>query len=561
MILSGFGLVPLILGGLVLTALLIGLQRLRVQRQVVRVATTLFWQAAAQAAPSRVLHQRFRHWLAFLLVLAIAWLLWLAGARPALTPAPGTHPEVFYLDATAAMTAGDRFAEARRALIADASAVPAARRIVYLGDAYGTRLLAPGEDIALLPRRLAGVRPAAIPARFGDWIAARRADGTTLANLHYYGAAATLAAMPGVEVRQGYIAPPIRGNRGIVAIGAVPAASGAWDKADLVVRVAADRGTSLPRPVFTRDGRPLAAPAEPAGTGRFLLRDLPADGSRIEVRLPGSDAFPADDRAALRLPNRAPIRVALQPGVPGPIRSAIAVDPALRPVAAADADVVIRTAGDAAAPGKPALLLQPAAAQPAAFRFTYVAGAPSPDLGDALDQLGLGQFDAVALADALHRPVSIEIAPGKVRTVAVWRELFDPAGSFARSQSLPLFVAQSLRWLAAPAPWFPYAAAGGTLADLGQGDALAETPALAAQRLGGAIALDQPGETRTGGVPVTVTLADPATTLGMAATLPGNADRSAPPALPLDLPFTLALITAALLLAGEWVLFQRGRLP
>lgn len=559
MILSGLGPVVLIVGGLALAAILYGLQRLRVQRQVVRVATTLFWQAAAQAAPPRVLHERFRRWLAFLLILAIAWSLWFASARPILTPAPGTRAEIFYLDASAAMTAGGRFAEARRALIADASAVPAERRAVYLGDAFGTRLLAPGEDIALLPRRLASVQPTAIPARFGAWARARRAE-TVPAVLHYFGSAATLAAAHDPHVVQGYVAPPIPGNRGIVAIGAVPAASGAWDKADLMVRVAA-AGRTAPSapPVFTRNGHAFYPKLDQPEPGRFLLRDLPADGSLIEARLLGSDGFAADDRALLRLPDCHRIRVAILPGVPAPIRSAVAADAALQPVAVPQAEVVIRAATDPASPGKPALVLQPAAAQSAAFRFAYAAGTPQPDLENALDQLGLGQFDAGALADSLHRPVSVEMAEGPMRSVSVWRELFDPAGSFARSQSLPLFVAQSVRWLASPTPWIAQASAGGSLVPLD--DALTDSPALATQRLGGAIALDQPGDTRIAGVPVAVTLADPATTLGTDATVPADSPHDARTLVPLDLPFTLALIAAALLLAGEWVLFQRGRLP
>jgi hypothetical protein len=408
------------------------------------------------------------------------------------------------------------------------------------------------------------VRPAAIPTRFGSWAQTMRqhATGTAPIGLHYYGSAATLRDTLGWDTLRGYIAPPIRGNRGIVAIGAVPAASGAWDRADLLVHTAADKDAAPAAAlVFTRNGRPFAPTLEQAGADRFLVRDLPTDGSLIEARLRTPDGFPADDRVALRLPDRRPVRVAVLAGVPATVRAAIAANPIVRPVAVADADVVVRASADPVVSGKPALVLQPAASQATAFRFTYAEGSPQPDLAGALDQLGLGQFDAAALADTLHRPVSIEVAPGPVRSVSVWRELFDPAGSFARSQSLPLFVAQSLRWLAAPAPWVPYAAAGTELVDLDGSDALAESPALAARRLGGAIALSQPGEARIGDVPIAVTLADPATTLGANATLPADAQGDAQPMLPLDLPFTLALIAAALLLAVEWVLFQRGRLP
>lgn len=568
MIFEGFSTATLILGGIALAALLAALQRLRAHRQIVRVATTLFWQTAAQPAPARTLSRRFRHLLAFLLVLAIVWLLWFAAARPAFTPAPGTRTEVFYLDASAGMTAGARFAEARRALIADAGSVPAARRAVYLGDAYGTRLLAPGEDIALLPYRLANHSPDAIPTRFADWLSARRRAGgeSGPVAIHYYGTATALKAAQDATIIQGYVAPPIRGNRGIVAVGAVPAASGAWDKADLLVRVAAAPGTELPATLrLTRNGKPFEPAVERGSDGRFVLRDLPADGASIEARLPQGDAFPVDDRATFRLPQRRAIRVAVAADIPAPVRAAIAADPAIEQLpparAATDADVVVRSADAAIAPGKPALILAPVSADTAAFRFSDPVATSQDALADTLDQLGLGQFDAAAAADALGRPVSVELAAGPVRSVTAWRDLFDPSGSIARSSTMPLFVAQSLRWLAASPPWIAEAAAGGSLSDLSSGEALAESPALARRAMGGTVALTSSGPHRIGGTPIAVTLADPATTLGADAILPAATAPSSAPMLPLDLPFTLALLGVLLLGAVEWVLYQRGRVP
>lgn len=559
---ASFGLGPLLIGAVLITGLLALLQRLRVQRQVVRVATTMFWRAAAQAAPARVLQERFRHWLAFLLILAIALALWFAGARPSLIPPAGSRLELFYLDASAGMTAGDRFAEARRALIADASAVPAQRRAIYLGDPYGTRLLAPGEDLALLPRRLTQVRPGLFPSRLAAWTKAIRAqtDPGQPITLHYYGTATAFRAEDAPATLQriaGYVAPPIRGNRGIVAIGAVPAASGAWDKADLAIRLAAAEGAApgSDQLVFRRNGTPFTPGSTAAKDGRIALRDLPADGSLIEVAFRNGDGFPADDRVALRLPERHPVRVALVGPVPDTLRAVIAADSGLRIVSPADAEVVVRGAGTTAStPDKPALISQPMNARSAAFAVTDAASRTDPNA--ALGQLGLGQLDATAIADSLHRPVSIEPDVGPVRTVAVWQALFDSGGSFARSRTMPLFVARSLRWLASPQPWIPYAAAGGTLIDL-EG-----APATLAGRLpGSAIALPQAEDRGIADLPVATSLTDAATTRGTGDTLADTASVPAAPAPALDLPFTLALIAAALLLAVEWTLFQRGRLP
>lgn len=570
MILAAFPLPVWIAGALILAGIVVLLQRLRVQRQVVRVATALFWREAARAAPASVLHRRFRHPLAFLLVLLIVGLLWFASALPMLPPVAGVQTEVFYLDASAAMTAGDRFGEARRALIADVGAVPAEHRAVYLGDLYGTRLLAPGEDIALLARRLAQVQPQAFASAFPAWrreLPARLETGGPV-RLHYYGTAATLqaavsAADTGTRVVQGYIAPPIAGNRGIVALGALPAASGAWDKADVVLRLAAAEGAP-PAPTalaFRRDGKPFTPTLAALPSGRVLLRDVPADGALLEAAFRTGDGFPADDRAALRLPERHAIRVAILGQVPSSLRAVLAADDAIRLTRPTDAEVLVTDGTAGAAIAKPSLLLAPAASQRTTFTFALPRGGTTETLTAALDQLGLGKLDARDLADALHRPVTVAMQDAGVRTIAVWRELFSPDSDFARARTMPLFVGRAIRWLAAPTPWIAFAPAGGTLTDRVAPDpwSALSLPGMDAADTG--VALPAAGAANLDGVAVQVSLTDAGTTLGTGAVLPIDKAGAASHPLPRDIPFTLALVAAALLLAGEWVLFQRGRLP
>jgi uncharacterized membrane protein YedE/YeeE len=108
-----------LIGAGALAGLLFVLQILKARQKQVRIAAAGLWAQAARVAPLRVFRQRFQRWLAYLLVLAIALLLWTAGARPELSPRRDTARHVFYLDATAGLTGSDQFDRARSALIAD----------------------------------------------------------------------------------------------------------------------------------------------------------------------------------------------------------------------------------------------------------------------------------------------------------------------------------------------------------------------------------------------------------------------------------------------------------
>jgi hypothetical protein len=216
-----------------------------------------------------------------------------------------------------------------------------------------------------------------------------------------------------MEFTVGYLAPRIRNNRGIVALGASPAASGAWDKADVLVTLSAPEGQAVDGGdlALKLDGHSFAPVLMAQGAGRFLLHDLPANGATLTVSLTRGDAFPADDSASLRLPLRRRITVAMAPDVPAPVQAVVRADPALVVGPPSAAQVALRMQQDPATPGLPEMVLVGQQGQDAAFRFTQ----PSGDQGtiqDALDQAGLAQFDAASLADGLHRPIGVEMAEG-----------------------------------------------------------------------------------------------------------------------------------------------------
>ncbi len=557
--------IPLLAAGLYL------LQRLRSERRFVAFAAASLWARMPRATPHRVLGGRFRYWLAYLLSLAILLLLWLAVADPVGAPPEASAARVFYLDTSAVLTDG-KLAGARRALIADVRATPAERRMVVLGDAMATPLLAPGESVSLLSARLDGVDADARPSNFDGWLrdrAARQPSGQPL-TVRYYGgwgaARGTGAALPrNVRLDFGYLTPPVPDNRGIVALGVTPAASGQWRKADVLVTVASPGArAAVPGDVaVTLDGRAVTPSIVPLGGGRFVLPGIDADGSTLTVALRRGDGFTADDSASLRLPARAPIKVGFTQGVPAAIRQVAALDDAIAVTDLADATVVVRRAGEQTGDDRPALELSTPGQRASAFVFAEPQDRARGDLSGRLAEFGLDQIDAAALADRLRRPVGIELEAAPVRSIAVWSALFDPAGSFARSAAMPLFVSQALRWLADEPDWTPYAKAGAPLPDPTALTGWSGTPVESPGALGGRIQLGGAGTARVGDRDIAVALTDRATTDAVRLQ-PGDGVAASPRATGLVPPNAIfvAIGLAALLLLGlEWVAYRRGWMP
>ena len=106
---------------------------------------------------------RFRHPLAFLLVLTIAWLIWTAIAEPRWNRADEGQV-VLLLDSSAGMGWGERFAEAVEALKREADQLPTDRRVAYLCGSDLRLILDHGDEGYLLTPRLKNVVPEACPS-------------------------------------------------------------------------------------------------------------------------------------------------------------------------------------------------------------------------------------------------------------------------------------------------------------------------------------------------------------------------------------------------------------
>ena len=551
-----------------LAGLLILLQLLRIRHVEVAVPTTIFWRAAAREAPVRVLWGVFRHPLAYLLVLAICTLLWLAFAGPEADDDRAATYRVLFLDGSAHTSGGNDFEQAVGALKADLAGMPEGRREVIWGGARNIKLLKPGEDRLLLDRRLAALAPEAAPSALNEQLWLFSLPGAAPDSMEFvvYGRAPADSAVlerlpPGTRVSRAIHYPEGGDNRGIAALGANAAASGRWDRLDLLIRIAGTADAS------SIDGLEVRVDGGLLGDDRLQWlahdlvagRDLPADGRPVEARLSAGDELPLDDVARLTLPFRQVVRVALAGDLDPAILHAIEADPGLE-VATEDASVVIRQRGAEAFSHLPALEFAPAADQTTAFEIAY-SGNDSAELAlrASVAALGLDQIDAVGLAAEAQRPVGVQLRHDEMPGISVWDELLAQY-NFTGSRSFPLFVSRAARWLAGEPSWHPYLAAGRPPPSASEVSSLEADPDPALDALGAEFVLGAAGTINSSRGHVktiallsdAVSARDPGASLSVSQAGGGIAGTRI---------FTWLIFAALLLLGAEWFLYQRGLLP
>ena len=550
-----------------LAGLLFVLQLLRIRHVEVAVPTTLFWRAAAREAPVRVLRGVFRHPLAYLLVLAICALLWLAFAGPEAAEDRAATYRVLYLDGSAHSAADDDYERAVDALQGDLAGLPEGRREVVWGGARNYKLLKAGEDRLLLDRRLETLAPEAAPSALNEQLRLLALSGAGPDSLEFviYGRAPADAGVveslpPGIEVRRAIDYAEPADNRGIGALGVNTAASGSWDRVDLLIRIAGNLGVSADGALAVSVGGQSVADdrLQRLADGLVVIRDLPADGRTVEVRLEAADGLPIDDVARLTLPERNVVRIGLAGDLDPAIRHAIEADPGLE-VATEDASVVVRPRGSGAFDGLAALEFAPAADQATAFEIAYT-GDDSAELAlrASVAALGLDQIDAAGLATEAQRPVGVQLQHAELPGISVWSELLAQY-NFTGSRSFPLFVSRALRWLAGEPPWHPYLAAGRPVPSASQTWSSATVnpafDALGAEYILGAAGTINPSE----GVEQAVALlSDPVTEghTGTALDVSEAGGGLAGTGL-----LTWFILAALVLLGAEWFLYQRGLMP
>jgi hypothetical protein len=563
-----------LLGALAIAGILYLLQRLRVRHQLVEVETTLFWQQAMEESRARVLVQRFRHPWAYLLILAIALLLWLsvAGLRGG---GDAQRDHVVLLDGSAAMAIGERFPEVVALANDYVGALPEDARTVVLCGGRVRTVLRPGEESLLLTRRLQDAQPEASPntvARVLQQFAQVRGDRpiTVCVVGEHSLSADELALLPeSIEVRQLKVSERTDTNAGITALGVRPAASGKWHNVDVLVEVV---GPAIPD--LKLDGVAFANAPEvsaSAAGSHYRFRDVPAHGQSLLAALPGEDALVHDDHAQFVLPDRRPIAVAVQAGVAAVLRQVLTADAGvvLQDTVDAETRVVIRSVGSDFGGELPALELSTMEQAEDAFLVFHPPGLdPDKVLDELYRGLGLNEIDAMSTSAALGRAVTMGAKPGTRKRLWVWQKLLQPDYDFVNSRSFPLFVGLSIRWLAGFEAGPDQIAVGQplSLADAAVKHEGGQSRAFSASFVPGlAGSYSMASDVNASGVAVgnrgfAASLLDPHSTGvvdALAAPLPAATTATASG---YDL-ITIFLFLALLLLGVEWLLFRTSRIP
>ncbi len=560
-----------------LAAGLFFLQQLRTRYRDVTVVTTIFWKQVSHEAPVRTLRERFRHPLAYLLVLAITTLVWLGLSDPQWRTASTTDTLVVIVDGSAGMGRADRLARAFGEAESIVRDWPADRRAVLWAGASVQTLLAPREETLLFRTRTVG-RPAdAAPPAVGQAIraavVARPAGGRTrvvVVGDAPVGPEAVAALPAGVTVTRASRPEAPVANAGITALGVAESGSGAWDRVDVLAAIERRPGTEATSVVLSLDGRML--PPEtiertpwPDGRGESVrVRELPAAGGLLEARLSG-DAIQADDAASLRLPRRPVLRVRVSPSLASIVTPVLEADNGIEIVSSSSApDVVIRRAGEISDVVGPSLEFVDPERQPTAFLLTHPVAVDASDaLTAAVEGLGLRQIDAMSLADQAGRPIEISVEEGRAWRFSVWAPLVTSEFNFTRSRTFPLFVASAVRWLAGVEAWAHYVAAGRPVR-MTEG----AIPSIVVAANGrpvdtGGLPIVPPAAgplARRDAPPLSASLLSPVVTRGGGDDVlqiePATVGSGAAPSLAIWL-----VMAALVLLAVEWQLYQRGRMP
>lgn len=424
MIWQTFGPGAAALGVLALAGLLFALQRLRVRHTEAVVPTTLFWREAIEEARARVLTERFRHPLAYLLLLALAAALWVASGLPRAEDR-GEQDVVLLFDGASDSE------ELRAELLAAAEAAPRDGRTVLWCGAEIETLLLPGEETNLLESRLehAETEPAPSSLERALWeLALEGSDRKTAVRVLGDGAirADLLDRLP-QDIDVARITAKGEATSRFTGLGVSSAASGQFEKVDVLVEASGPIEATL-------EGTPITG--TPAGDA-VLFTDLGA--GRFE-------ATSGDAEVRRDLPQRRRLQVLTGPSLPAPLIAALAADPAVQLVTEGG-DVCVRRAGDGIGEGLPTFELVPPDAQDHAFELASPEEDSERALVEGVLALGLDRIDATALASRAGVVITAGARTAPVKHFAVWEELLGPGYDLVEGRTFPLLVGRTLRWL------------------------------------------------------------------------------------------------------------------
>ncbi len=525
------------MGCAALALMLAVLQWLRTRHRTVHVVTTLFWQEAMEESRARVFWRRFRHPWAYLLALLIAGLTWLAWADPR-PEREGAVETVILIDGSAAMMVGDRLAQVREQVMRELRRLPAEHRRVFWVGGQTTLLLDRGEEALLLEARWKGRQAEVAPSGIEQACLALSSEAEArplqlvVAGNGSLGDDVLTLLPEDVKVlrlvNEEEEAKP--SNTGVRALG-MAATLGNPETVDVWFEVDAP----MSEVQVKVDAKPWTGALNERQPGRVWCEAVPARGGRLEVRLSNGGALSADDVAAIQLPWRQRIRVSVSEDTPLPLRRVLEADDAVEMVDA-EADV---TVGFTTSDGIPSLVWDETGEA-----FVFVSEeAQAPESLHAL--MGLDQIDTVGLAEQSGRVVRLQVETGPTRRAQLWPQLLSQEYHFIQSSAFPLYVGQTLRWLAKVPKVDPYVAAGETHPRLKAAGVPFALPRAGDYEDG----LGQLRVAHLSGDPLSSDKGSEPRVTTLSGAIKGGSWA------------TWLILVVLVLLLGEWVLFQNGRMP
>ncbi|MFN3193766.1 MAG: hypothetical protein ACE361_24850 [Aureliella sp.] len=516
-------------GAAILGVLLWALQRLRVQHREIEVVSTLFWQAAVKETRARVFVRRFRHWPAWLLLFSIASLLWMLLANPSATSSD-SREHIVLIDASATGAAnGVQLVESAKQL---ARKLPRqSRSVLMTGNSIST-LVSPGESVELADFRWDQTK--SIPPSNLHWsleqIASRSTSEKPL-TIHLLGrsslASQLIEQLPesvsviGVPFPEQSVDSQAE-TPSLIAFGYSDASSNNWSQVDVSLDLQATRSITPAELSLRFENSDATLPLQRLADNSFLASSLQADGRNLFL------SFGDLEIAKLSLPNRKAIRVQIDAATPASVIQFLADSPEFS-VVESDAEVRI---GD----NPNADFCFTDNASPA---FTIATMSTSPMSSTLIDQLAINQIDATSLATQAQQPITLDFVEGGSRKVSVWKPLLGPQFNFAESRAFPIFLGQSIRWLASRPSEVHSLALGDQHPMASEAPTRVNDSTLV---LSDGRTLEASRISRATGDVETLSEASESTWFRFG-------------------PFTWMGILAASLLTVEWVLYQRGKLP
>lgn len=524
-----FSTLTVLLGIAGLGILLFVIQRLRVQHREVEVGSTLFWQAALKETRARVFVKQFRHWPAWLLLFAIASLLWMLLSQPTRDSGDQRQHVILIDGAVGSATEYEQSIEAATTL---ARRLPPSSRTIVRAGATIETLLAPGESIELLPIRAEEASDST--AENVHWSVAQfanQATEETPLSLYLIGHdSLEQSVADAVDTSVSLIGVPFEDEGDakanvpkLTALGFCDSSSGDWGKLDVSICFEFESQLLNEDVDVLINDTQVSDRLQILGANEFLVPDVNAAGGVLKVQVDGQEL------GQLTLPLRSKIRVGLDSGLPPALRQLFESAPGIELV---DDNAEVRVGFSAEDDFR--------LSRGNGSAFSVTLDSESEDIYGLVSRLAIDQIDATELATQASKTISIDGQIGERRKVEVWASLFGSGFNFVESRACPLFVLRSVEWLAnrpAEVPW------------VGEGEVLpAAAPEFARVLNEQTTTIDGRELEATQFARVNQTVVDLSEVEGTS-WLSGIG------------PFTLLGMLAATLLTLEWILFQRGRMP